>query len=54
MPEPQYRDGDTGTPTHGPVVADVPTGVNASASDNAAAINAMLAALRSASIIASS
>jgi hypothetical protein len=54
MAEPKYEDPDTHTMVHGPAAADVPTGSNATAADGAAAINAVLEALRSANIIAGS
>lgn len=50
MPEPQFFDEDTHAPTHGPAIADLSGGAyNATAET---AINDILAALRSAGIIA--
>lgn len=49
MPEPKFWDEDTSSPTHGPAIANV--GATYTATEQAA-INAILAALRSAGIIA--
>lgn len=50
-PEPEFFDEDTHAPTHAANIADVPTAAGATAAANATAINAILAALRSAGII---
>ena len=52
MGEPTVFDENTSTYVHGEAIPDVPTGAGATAADNATAINAILAALRSANIIA--
>lgn len=49
---PKVWDEDAHAFVHGAAVADVPTGISAAADANAGAINAILAALRSAGIIA--
>lgn len=51
MPEPRYWDEDTSAPTHGPAIAD-PTGGTTTDTQARAAIVSILAALRSAGIIA--
>ncbi|WP_446224971.1 hypothetical protein ACTWPB_07595 [Nocardia sp. IBHARD005] len=51
MPEPKFWDEDTSAPTHGPAIAD-PTGGATVDAPARTAINAILAALRSAGIIA--
>ncbi|MFC9966331.1 hypothetical protein ACFVH4_19050 [Nocardia ignorata] len=51
MPEPRYWDEDTSASVHGPAIAD-PTGGTTIDAQSRTAINAILAALRSAGIIA--
>lgn len=50
MPEPQFFDEDTLAPTHGEAIADLSGGTYTATEE--AAINSILAALRSAGIIA--
>lgn len=53
MGAPEFFDAATNTEVHGPAIANVPTDTPDAAA-NAAAINAILAALRSANIISTS